>query len=179
MQRRTRRLLWQLRGHSRLISLLKDALGKITFRRVLVAVFVLPVLFHVYREITRDVLIIDPFTVPKRFEEAGLTSEVMANRIGDTMRQIELAVQTRMKKNDLASLAEEESTPDVEIPGTKLGLKTVIDITRSVFGIYPRRISGDIVIPVAVPETAESPAVKNPRRGGPEARPSVLLWEAG
>lgn len=50
--------------------------------------------------------------------------------------------------------------PDVEIPGTKVGLRTIIDITRSVFGIYPKHISGDIVVPVNVSPNVESPAVK-------------------
>jgi tetratricopeptide (TPR) repeat protein len=162
MQRRGyRRRFWLLRAHLQLSAFLKGARRKITFQRLVVLVFVLPVLFYVYREMTRDVLIIDPFTVPKRFEEAGLTSEVMANRIGDTLRQIELATQTYMKKDNLTSLPDEASTPDVEIPGTKLGLKTFVDITRSVFGIYPKHISGDIVFPVTVPSNADLPFAKN------------------
>jgi tetratricopeptide (TPR) repeat protein len=132
----------------------------VTFGRLLLAVVALPLLFYFYREMTRDVLIIDPFTVPKRFEESGLTAEVMANRIGDALREIEVATRTGMKKDNLTSLKEEGSLPDVEIPGTKLGLKTVVDIARSVFGIYPKHVSGDIVVPVDVPTNAGSPLVQ-------------------
>ncbi len=85
----------------------------------------------------------------------------MANRIGDTLRQIEQAAKTSMRKDDLGSIADEESTPDIEIPGTKLGLKTVIDIGRSIFGIYPKHISGDIVFPVTLSTSAESGSGKN------------------
>lgn len=93
------RPVWQPGRFSRLSAFLKMTLRGITFRRLAVAIFVLPLLFYVYREITRDVLIIDPFTVPKQFEEAGLTSDVMANRIGDTLQQIEIATHTGMKKD--------------------------------------------------------------------------------
>ena len=85
----------------------------------------------------------------------------MANRIGDTLRQIEQTAKTSMRKDNLSSIADEESTPDIEIPGTKLGLKTVIDIGRSIFGIYPKHISGDIVFPVTLSTSAESRSGKN------------------
>jgi tetratricopeptide (TPR) repeat protein len=63
-----------------------------------------------------------------------------------------------MKKDNLTSVKDEGSMPDVEIPGTKLGLKTIVDIARSVFGIYPKHVSGDIVVPVSLPLKAESPS---------------------
>jgi tetratricopeptide (TPR) repeat protein len=149
--------VWQPGWGSRLNAFLKDTLRKISIGRLALAVFVLPLLLYAYREITRDVLIIDPFTVPRHFEEAGLTSVVVANRIGDALRQIEEATQTRMKKDNLTSLRDEGSTPDVEIPGAKLDLKTVVDLARSVFGIYPKHINGDIVVPLDRPTNAASP----------------------
>src|SRR5271157_939011 len=159
--RSRRRPVWQPSRLSRLKAFLKDTLGRITLGRLALAILVLPLLFYVYREVTRDVVIIDPFTVPKHFEEAGLTGEVMANRIGDRLRQIEIATQTRMKKDNLTSLREEGSVPDVEIPGTKLGLKTLVDVTRALLRIYPKHISGDIVVPVDIPtKVVGSPPVK-------------------
>jgi len=158
-RRTQRRPVWHPSRLSRLKALLKDTLGRITLGRLALAILGLPLLFYIYREVTRDVIIIDPFTVPKRFEEAGLTSEVMANRIGDTLHQIEIATQTRMKKDNLTSLREEWSVPDVEIPGTKLGLKTLVDVARTVFGIYPKHISRDIVVPVDTPTKVGSPPV--------------------
>ena len=64
---------------------------------------------YVVREATREVLIIDSFTVPKSFEEKGLTGEVMANRIGDTIVKIEGSISTRMKKDALGRLRDEDS----------------------------------------------------------------------
>ena len=141
---------------SRLIGFLKDLREQLTLNRIVLALFVLPVLFYIYRELTRDALIIEPFSVPKHFEEAGLTPEIVANRISDAILQIETNAQTRMKKDNLTSLHDEGSTPDVEIPGTKLGLKTLVEVTRAVFGIYLKHVSGDIVALAS----AESPATK-------------------
>ena len=153
-----RRPVWQPGKLSRFASFLTDVLEQVTLSRMVLVVFVLPVLFYIYREVTHDALIIDPFTVPKRFEEAGLTSEVVANRIGDALREIEITTQTRMKKDNLSSLRDDGSMPDVEIPGTKLGLKTVVEITRTVFGIYPKHVSGDIVVHATIPANAEAQA---------------------
>jgi len=149
-----RRPVWQPSKLSRLIVFLSELLKQLTFRRIVVAMFVLPVLFFIYGEVNRDALVIDKFSLPKRFEESGLTSEVVANRIGDALRQIETNTETRMRKDNPTLLRDEGSTPDVEIPGTKVGLKTLVEISRAVFGIYPKHVSGDIV------ESAESSPTK-------------------
>jgi hypothetical protein len=78
---------------SRLKSLLGEILKKVTFAKFTIAALALPLIVYVYREVTREALIIDPFTVSKDFEEMGLTSEVMAYRIGDSRNQIEEATQ--------------------------------------------------------------------------------------
>jgi len=125
-----------------------------------IAVLILPTLFYVYREVTRDALIIDPFTVPKRFEDAGLTPDVMANQIGDRLHQIEEISQTRRKKDNLVSLKDEGPIDELEIPGSNLDLKTVIDITRSVLGIYPKHIGGSFIILENDSSDSGLPAVK-------------------
>jgi tetratricopeptide (TPR) repeat protein len=131
---------------SRVKPRIKDVLKHFTLKRVALAVLVLPFLLYIYREVSRDALIMDPFSVPKGFEDRGLTSEVVSNRIGNTVREIEMNVLTRMKKDNLSSLHDEGSIPEVEIPGTKLGLKAVVEGTRAILGIYPKHVSGDIVV---------------------------------
>jgi tetratricopeptide (TPR) repeat protein len=162
LQRRSlQRNLWRPQRRWRVLALLKNALKQITFVRAAVAIFAVPFVIYVYREVTRDVLIIDPFTVPKSFEELGLTPEVMANRIGDHLREIEATTKTRMKKDALTSMQDQGATPDVEIPGTKLGMKSIIEITQSLFGIYPRHVSGDITLATSPPAVASSPSGEN------------------
>jgi tetratricopeptide (TPR) repeat protein len=161
-----RRPVWQPSKLSRLAEFLRRALHQLTLKRIALSIFILPLLFYMYREVTHDALIIDSFSVPKQFEETGFTPEVVANRIGNALRQIEAEAQTQMKKDNLASLHDEGSTPDVEIPGTKLGLKTLVEIARDVFAIYPKHVSGDIVV-----LTAESPSA------GPRATVTVYLTQ--
>jgi len=73
MQRRPdRRLIWQPGRLSRLSAFLKNAVSKLTRKGLALAFIGLPLLVYVYREVTRDFLIVDPFTVPKSFEGAGL-----------------------------------------------------------------------------------------------------------
>jgi tetratricopeptide (TPR) repeat protein len=155
-----RRPVWQPKKLARLRAFLRETVRRITFKGLVIAVFAVPLLFYVYREGTRDVLIIDPFSVPKRFEEVGLTSEVLANRVGDALRQLEVAAQSGLKKDSLAALHDEGSSPDVEIPGTNLGLKTAVEITRSIFGIYPKHIGGDIVISANALANTGTPTAK-------------------
>ena len=144
--KRRRRPVWQPSMISRLGGFVKNVLKHLTFKRVVVAVFVLPLFFYIYREVSHDALIIEPFSVPKRFEESGLTPEVVSNRIGEALRQIETDANTRIKKDNLMSLRDEGAMPDVDIPGTKLGLKTLVEITREILGIHLKHIGGDIVI---------------------------------
>ncbi|MBB5340721.1 tetratricopeptide repeat protein [Tunturiibacter gelidoferens] len=145
-----------------------DAAGRITFWRLVkgfVVVFLfLPLVVYVVREVNRDVLIIDPFGVPKSLSEAGLSSEVMANRVGERLRVMEATTKTQMKKDVLGSQGEEASIPEVEIPGTKLGLKTIVDMARSLFHRDPKHIGGDIVVAAAdaAQSTSDPPMVKRP-----------------
>jgi len=155
-----RRPIWQPSHLSRVIHFLGGFFKQLTLKRVALALVVVPLLLYVFREVRRDALVIDPFSVPKQYEEAGLTPEVIANRIGNSLRKIEADAKTVMKKDNLESLRDEGSTPDVEIPGTKLGLKTLVDITRAVLGVYPKHVSGDIVVLVAPASSSAKPQVR-------------------
>src|ERR1700733_11082773 len=102
--RPNRHPVWEPSKLSRLNRFLKTALESVSFNRAMLAVVGLPLLLYLGREVFHDALIIDPFSVPKSFEEAGLTPEVMANRIGDALREIETTTETEMKKDSLALL---------------------------------------------------------------------------
>jgi len=141
-----RRPVWQPSRLSRLLGSLRGFRKHIKFTHIMLAFVVFPLFFYLYCEVMHEAVIIDPFTVPKRFDESGLTPDVISNRIGDAVRQIEIVTRTRMKKDNLISLHDAGSQPDVEIPGTKIGWKTAIDVTRMLFGVYPKRVSGDIVV---------------------------------
>ena len=110
--------------------------------------FGLLLLVYVVRELFRDVLIFEPLTVPKRFEEAGLTSGVMANRIGAALDELETSIKSVVMKKDVLGYLYSEITPEIEIPGTKIGLKTIVELFRNLLRVYPKHICGDVVFPV-------------------------------
>lgn len=124
---------------------MKRALKEITLQRFVFGVLFLPVIVYILREIKPPTLIIDPFNVPKQFQEAGVTPTVMANRVKDKMDAIDAV--SKAKKDMVTSLGDQDPTPDVEIPGTRLSLKTLINTTRSLFGIHLTHITGDIAFP--------------------------------
>jgi hypothetical protein len=157
---RRRRPIWQRSRAAKLSSALEKLWKGITFPRLGIALFVLPAGLYLFNEVTRETLVIDPFSVPKRFEEMGLSPEVVASRVGDALRQIETTTETTMRKDNLSSLHDEGSTPDVEIPGTKLGLKAVVDLARAVFQVYPKHVGGDIVIAPPTNAASGSPLAK-------------------
>jgi hypothetical protein len=112
---------------------------------VLIFVFVL---VYSYPKVSRDALIIDSFSVPKQFEEAGLTPDVVANRVGNVMQEINADAHAQIEKNEVTSAHDEASIPDVEVPGTKLGLKTLVEMARAFPGAHKaKHVVGDIVAP--------------------------------
>ena len=81
---------WQLRKRSFLIASIKFVFNRITPGRLVLVALALALLFIVGNVLTEDVLIIDPISVPRELAESGLTPDVMANRIGQRIEQIEM-----------------------------------------------------------------------------------------
>jgi len=109
---------------------------------------------YLYRELTRDVLIIEPFNVPKEYADKGFTDEVIANHVSDALAEIEKDAITKEKRAGLrvdtfVLSGDLPTTIDVEVPGTKLGLRTLVEIAREVFNIHPKRVRGDVVLSIA------------------------------
>ena len=155
-----RRPVWRPSIQSRMLASVRRALGRVTFAgftRAVVVLVLASLLPYLCREVFRDSIIIEPFSVPKRFEDVGLSGEVLANRIGDAMRRIEVSAKTDVTKDSLSTMRDERSIPNVEIPGTKIELKTLIQIAQAILGRHPQHVSGDVVISVA---TGSCPATE-------------------
>jgi hypothetical protein len=143
-----RRPIWDSGPRSRFAGFLRSAARKITITSagaILLTVIVVP---YLYREVTRDVLLIEPFNVPRQYAEMGLTGEVMANHVSDSLDEIEKDAITKEKRVGLRPdkfvlPGDLPATIDVEVPGTKLGLKTIVEIIREVLNIQPTRVRGD------------------------------------
>ena len=146
-----RRPVWDSAGRLHIAEFLKSAVKKITLARVSVFLLALVAGFYLYRELTRNVLIIEPFSVPRQYADLGLTGEVIANHVSDALEEIEKQTiakqrQVGLRFDKFMPSGDLPSTIDVEIPGTKLGLRMLVDISREVFGIHPKRVRGDVVL---------------------------------
>jgi hypothetical protein len=138
------------RSHETQVSSLKNlVLYAILF--IVVVPLVIGFVVLLYKEISRSLPIVEPFGVPKEFGDMGLTSEVIASRVRDKLRYIgKVARMKVLEEEDSFVLPKEvELTLDVEIPGTKIGVKVIVELLRALFGKYPTRISGDIVLPMS------------------------------
>jgi tetratricopeptide (TPR) repeat protein len=143
------------RGHSAkragFTGRVRSAFQNITAARAAISLMVLIVGVYVYRDLKRDVLIIDPFNVPKAYADMGLTGEVIANHISDEMAGIEkeaIANEKRagLKSDNVTLPGDLPPAIDVEVPGTKLSLKTLVEIIRDAFGISQKHVRGDVVL---------------------------------
>ena len=144
------RALELLRGVTNVISDSVDSVWSIlvTIARVLAILLAIVGAIYSYRQLTRDTLIIEPISVPKQYADMGITGEVMAKHIRDALGEIEATPQISVRKDVLAMWSEETSTPDVEVPGTKLTLKTVVEMVRAMIPILPqpRNVTGEITL---------------------------------
>jgi hypothetical protein len=67
--------VWQRSSLSRIARFLAGRLQQLAL--IALSLFILPLILYLYREVTRDSLIIDPSSVPQRFKEAGVTETLV------------------------------------------------------------------------------------------------------
>ena len=99
----------------------------------------------IYREVNREVLVVYPFSVPKQYADSGLTGEAMANRIADALDDIQTAAETSVRKDEIMRFSGSPLRPDIEIPGTGIGLQAVTHVMRAVFQVHPKHVSGEVI----------------------------------
>jgi tetratricopeptide (TPR) repeat protein len=128
---------------------LSDVLNHVSLFRTLVTnllIFAIVTIFLVfaYRQINRDVVIIEPFGVPKQLNEKGFTGQVLVNKLTDQLNRI--ATEALLSEQTVQfSAAWLEQSADFDIPATGVSLEVVLDLLREFFGTPPTRIVGELV----------------------------------
>jgi len=151
LQRTARRLLWPPGRAQRLFGSLKNVWKNLSLTQLAFAAVFFPTLFYLYDETTHHVLIIDSINLPQDTSKNGFTSAVMVNQVGDALGRIEAVTQTQMNKDSVRLPQEAVSPPSIEVPSTKFGINDLVAILRSVFRIYPQRITGDVILSQTLP----------------------------
>jgi tetratricopeptide (TPR) repeat protein len=95
----------------------------------------------------RSVVQIDPFVVPKEFEEQGFTSQTILNRVVDRITAFQEVVKASRSRIEVFELANPD-LPDIEIdvPATKVSFRAVVRFVQEVFHLEPPRVSGEITV---------------------------------
>ena len=148
--KKQRRPIWKRTFGSRVLGFVRVALRKVRISLAIVLFLVIAV--YLWRELTRDIIIIDSFGVPKLYADQGLTGEVLATRVRARLLEIEKESQSPIPKDNFVLAADVPPIPELEVRGAHLSLKALIDLLRSILNKYPRRISADLDIGTSAPE---------------------------
>jgi len=119
-------------------------LARFNWLRAALFLLVAWLVFAVATQALRDTLIIDIVNVPAAFETQGITSQTVARRIADTLNQIQAATTTRIARDNPAVLTDTKVALDIEIPGTRIGLRTAIETVLDAVGKSPTLVAVDI-----------------------------------
>ncbi|MCA3303815.1 MAG: tetratricopeptide repeat protein [Roseomonas sp.] len=98
----------------------------------------------IVREINQDSIEVAPIQVPARLAETGLTAEVVALRLLDQIAAAERVVTSERVVRPHVELIGQK--PDFTVPIAGISLRALADIARNLFGIAPRRVSGEIIL---------------------------------
>lgn len=98
----------------------------------------------IIREVNQDSIEVAPIQVPARLAETGLTAEVVALRLLDQIAAAERIVTSERVVRPHVELVGQK--PDFTVPIAGISLRALADIARNLFGIAPRRVSGEIIL---------------------------------
>jgi tetratricopeptide (TPR) repeat protein len=151
MKEKARSPIWRTRLSSRALALLRKLVREqVTVKRAVLAAVLIPLGLYICEEaFLSDAILLEPFSVPKRYEEAGFTPETMSRLIADALLDLEEQASSRLEKDRLALSSDPSSVPDIEVPGTKVGMRILVEATQQVFGHDTTHIRGAIVSPLA------------------------------
>jgi hypothetical protein len=119
--------------------------------------------FVIFRELTREVVLVEPFSVPKSFQDAGFTSDVLASRIAESIRLLEKKSARPWMKTENFSLSHDEILiPEVTVPGANVSVKALTDLVHTLFGKNLKHVTGDVTLPINASAIPSSTLASNP-----------------
>lgn len=156
-----RRPVWRPSLSLRILTYLrKQARTQMNLRRAIPAVLLILLGAYVYAVAPLNSIVIEPFSVPKRYEDAGMTSEVMTRQIADALVDLEEQAHSRMGKDRFVLSSDPSSVPDIEVPGTKFRLRTIVEGALHIlhiFGCDATHVRGAIVLAITSAATTNGP----------------------
>ncbi len=100
------------------------------------------IIFWFTKEMVRQNIYIEPIGIPADLEKLGYTPHILAVRLQASIERIYMEAQT---SRACLSTKEGWNQSDIEVPGTGLTARTIIDFFKDIFNINDKRISGEII----------------------------------
>ena len=117
-----------------------DLLLSIALMLVIIA-FIVLVALALRRELRSDTVVLDPIEVPEDLAARGYSPAVAAARLLDVLREM----QNRSGASSERRAAERAAgAPEVQLPGTRVSMRSLIRYLRRLLGMPPSEISGEI-----------------------------------
>lgn len=106
-------------------------------------IFILGLL--IFKELSKDTVVIDPFQVPTDLEKMNITGQALANKLIDQIENIKSNADTSYKKFDVTPVYY-DSQLEIVIPGSGISLKSLLNNIKIFLGRKQKRISGEVVL---------------------------------
>lgn len=140
--RRTRRPIWGRRTWMRDSSNWVKENWKIILPIIPLLLFAF---VFIYVSVERySTMIVEPFEVPKQYENRGYPPSVFSQRVIDHIRFLEASILSQRPKLDIAVASELPKIQDFELPGTKLSLAGLVDAVLDVLNLQPKHFGGEV-----------------------------------
>jgi Tfp pilus assembly protein PilF len=117
---------------------------QVSFKSLVLAAIIISSVAYLLWDGTRHYVVLDPIVVPKQFADAGLTSEVMTQRVREKLEEIQGTDESASSSRDQLSMQADRDVPDIEIPETKLSLRSLSDVLQKFLNNEPKHLSGEI-----------------------------------
>jgi tetratricopeptide (TPR) repeat protein len=110
---------------------------------VVLIVLLVALITTVLREIRRDVVIVEPFTLSPELIKEGYTPESVSRILVNKVDLVTKKANTNMSRREFAS-SFSESLPDIEVPEAHISLRSFVGYIKGFFSSKYSRIEGEV-----------------------------------
>lgn len=120
-----------------------------SFRSIIISfivlILILFMIFFGYRELSIDLVLIEPFEVPQLLEEQGYSGRVFAEKLIDRINHIRFISQIQMEKLKMMPVWSEQQV-ELEIPGQGISLSSIVQFIKRHLRHEPIYVVGEVVL---------------------------------
>jgi tetratricopeptide (TPR) repeat protein len=126
-------------------------------------------------EAMRSAIIIDGIDVPTTISDDGFSSEIMARRIKDQMREVFARGMPAYSKLGLEDQSVEEKIPDIDLSQNAINIRTAVSLARDFFGFKDNKITGELVVSLTPAPASTQQKKENDTTDEDEPKNYILL----